>query len=264
MRHGDDWIAAVAAGDELLGALVLRGHPGLDPVDQRTLERAAMVTSLLLLARRSAAEAEQRVRGELLDDLLDARDRDPGCCATARRLRADLDATHAVLAARLEGGTADADQEADAHAAPVGRRLPSRRDPARPRCRPRRRHGPAAAAGPGDTATDLARRTARELGTAVHEPVTVGASAPVGRLLAKPHTVATAYAEARRCLDTLRLLGRAGDGSAAEDFGFLGLLLAGSGTSPASSTAPSAGSWRTTNGVGPSCCARWTPISRAG
>ncbi|MFD8266854.1 PucR family transcriptional regulator, partial [Streptomyces althioticus] len=31
----------------------------------------------------------------------------------------------------------------------------------------------------------------------------------------------------RRCLDTLRLLGRAGDGSAAEDFGFLGLLLAG-------------------------------------
>ncbi|MEU0458255.1 GAF domain-containing protein, partial [Streptomyces sp. NPDC006129] len=72
VRHEDDWIAAVAAGGELLGALVLRGHPGLDPVDQRTLERAAMVTSLLLLARRSAAEAEQRVRGELLDDLLDA------------------------------------------------------------------------------------------------------------------------------------------------------------------------------------------------
>ncbi|NEC51036.1 PucR family transcriptional regulator, partial [Actinospica acidiphila] len=69
--------------------------------------------------------------------------------------------------------------------------------------------------------------TARELGTAVHEPVTVGASAPVGRLLARPDTVASAYAEARRCLDTLRLLGRAGDGSAAEDFGFLGLLLAG-------------------------------------
>lgn len=59
VRHGKDWIAAVAAGGELLGALVLRGHPGLDPVDQRTLERAAMVTSLLLLARRSAAEAEQ-------------------------------------------------------------------------------------------------------------------------------------------------------------------------------------------------------------
>lgn len=84
VRHGSDWTAAVAAGGELLGALVLRGHRDLDPVDQRTLERAAMVTSLLLLARRSAAEAEQRVRGELLDDLLDARDAIPACCASAR------------------------------------------------------------------------------------------------------------------------------------------------------------------------------------
>ncbi|WPR54274.1 GAF domain-containing protein, partial [Streptomyces sp. S399] len=62
VRHGDDWIAAVAAGDQQLGGLVLRGHPALDPVDQRTFERAAMVTSLLLLARRSAGDAEQRVQ----------------------------------------------------------------------------------------------------------------------------------------------------------------------------------------------------------
>lgn len=39
--------------------------------------------------------------------------------------------------------------------------------------------------------------------------------------------VAAAYEESRRCLDALRLLGRSGDGAAAEDFGFLGLLLAG-------------------------------------
>ncbi|MYR62126.1 diguanylate phosphodiesterase, partial [Streptomyces sp. SID625] len=32
VRHGDDWVAAVTAGGELLGALVLRGHRGLDPV----------------------------------------------------------------------------------------------------------------------------------------------------------------------------------------------------------------------------------------
>ncbi|NUR04847.1 MAG: GAF domain-containing protein, partial [Streptomyces sp.] len=115
VRHEEDWIAAVAAGGELLGALVLRGHPGLDPVDQLTLERAAMVTSLLLLARRSAAEAEQRVRGELLDDLLDARDRDPRLLRErASRLHADLDATHVVLAARLDGTAPDADQEAAA------------------------------------------------------------------------------------------------------------------------------------------------------
>lgn len=228
VRHRDDWIAAVTAGDELLGALVLRGHPGLDPVDQRTLERAAMVTSLLLLARRSAAEAEQRVRGELLDDLLDARDRDPRLLRErAARLGADLDATHAVLAARLEGGTADADQEADArrrlwaaasHLAATRQGLAAARDGGTVLLLPLT---------VGDSATGLARRTARDLGGAVHEPVTVGASAPVEHLTARPDTVASAYAEARRCLDALRLLGRPGDGSAAEDFGFLGLLLAG-------------------------------------
>ncbi|MCI3242583.1 helix-turn-helix domain-containing protein [Streptomyces spinosisporus] len=226
--QGEDWIAAVTAGGELLGALVLRGHPGLDPVDQLTLERAAMVTSLLLLARRSAAEAEQRVRGELLDDLLDARDRDPRLLRErAFRLHADLDATHVVLAARLDGTAPDADQEADAR-----RRLWSAASHLAAT-----RHGLAAARDggtvlllplkPGDTATELARRTARQLGTAVHETVTVGASGPVRDLAVAPDTVAAAYAEGRRCLDALRLLGRSGDGAAAEDFGFVGLLLAG-------------------------------------
>ncbi|MFE9096925.1 helix-turn-helix domain-containing protein [Streptomyces sp. NPDC007264] len=228
VRHGRDWVAAVAAGGELLGALVLRGHPGLDPVDQRTLERAATVTSLLLLARRSAAEAEQRVRGELLDDLLDARDRDPRLLRErAARLRADLDATHVVLAARLDTETGDADQEAAAR-----RRLWSAASHLAAT-----RHGLAAARDggtvlllpldPGDTATELARRTARQLGTAVREEVTVGASAPVGDLATRPDSVAAAHAEGLRCLDALRLLGRTGDGAAAEDFGFLGLLLAG-------------------------------------
>lgn len=228
VQHGDDWVAAVVAGGELFGALVLRGHPGLDPVDQRTLERAAMVTSLLLLARRSASEAEQRVRGELLDDLLDARDRDPRLLRErAARLHADLDGPHVVLAARLDVTAADADQEAGAR-----RRLWSAASHLATT-----RHGLAAARdggtvlllplGPGDTATTLARRTAKELGTAVHEAVTVGASAPVDQLAAHPEAVASAYAEGQRCLESLRLLGRAGDGAAAEDFGFLGLLLAG-------------------------------------
>ncbi len=228
VRHKDDWIAAVAAGDELFGALLLRGHPGLDPVDQLTLERAAMVTSLLLLARRSAAEAEQRVRGELLDDLLDARDRDPRLLDDrARRLHADLSAVHVVLVARLDATGGDADQEADAR----------RRLWAAASHLAATRHGLAAARDggtvlllpleDGDEATDLARRTARHLGRAVHEAVTVGASAPVRDLAARPDTVAAAHTEAGRCLDALRLLGRCGDGAAAEDFGFLGLLLAG-------------------------------------
>ncbi|KOU38480.1 helix-turn-helix domain-containing protein [Streptomyces sp. WM6378] len=228
LRHGEDWLAGVSAGGELLGALVLHGQPGLDPVDRRTLERAALVTSLLLLARRSAGEAEQRVRGELLDDLLDAPGRDPRLLRErAARLRADLDAPHVVLAARIDGldpGTAarrTADRRrigsAAAYLAATRHGLASTRDGGTVLLLP---------LGPGDTPAEIARQTAKQLSTALHEPVTVGASAAVGAPAATPAAVATAYAEARRCLEALRLLGRAGEGAAAQDLGFLGLLLA--------------------------------------
>lgn len=257
VRDGEeDWVAAVSAGGELLGALVLRGHPRLDPVDQRTLERAAMVTSLLQLARRSAGEAEQRVRGELLDDLLDAPDREPRLLRErAARLQADLDTPHVVLAAGIEApgtgtpATAPGYAHGTTHGSgPRGASSTSGGAPAEDAAGRRRlwsaashlaatRHGLAAARdggtvlllplADGDTADALARRTARQLGTAAHAAVTVGASAPVSAPAARPGEVAAGYAEARRCLAALRVLGRAGQGAAAEDFGFLGLLLAG-------------------------------------
>ncbi|MFD9561380.1 helix-turn-helix domain-containing protein [Streptomyces sp. NPDC059994] len=228
VRNGRDWVATVAAGDEVLGALVLRGHPALDPVDRRTLERAAMVTSLLLLARRSAGEAEQRVRGELLDDLLDAPGRDPRLLRDrAVRLRADLDAPHVVLAARIESpeeGTAErqtADRQrmgsAAAHLAATRHGLAATRDGGTVLLLP---------LGPADTPAEVARQLAKQLGGALHERVTVGASAPVEAPAARPAEIAEAYAEARRCLEALRLLGRPGEGAAAQDLGFLGLLLA--------------------------------------
>ncbi|MFD9483463.1 helix-turn-helix domain-containing protein [Streptomyces sp. NPDC059991] len=228
VRNGRDWVATVAAGDEVLGALVLRGHSALDPVDRRTLERAAMVTSLLLLARRSAGEAEQRVRGELLDDLLDAPGRDPRLLRDrAVRLRADLDAPHVVLAARIESpeeGTAErqtADRQrmgsAAAHLAATRHGLAATRDGGTVLLLP---------LGPADTPAEVARQLAKQLGGALHERVTVGASAPVEAPTARPGEIAEAYAEARRCLEALRLLGRPGEGAAAQDLGFLGLLLA--------------------------------------
>ncbi|MGW7287080.1 helix-turn-helix domain-containing protein [Streptomyces sp. NPDC054847] len=265
-RHGDDWVAAVAAGGEVFGSLVLHGHPDLDPAGRRTLERAAMVTSLLLLAQRSAHDAEQRVRGELLDDLLDSPDRDPRLLRErAARLRADLDAPHVVLAARIDGTADETATRADAtRAEPAAGRKPGARGgswsragsldgaavSARETADRRRlwsaashlaatRSGLAAARdggtvlllplGPGDTAADLARQTARQLGGALREPVTVGASSPVDSPAEDPAPVATAYAQARRCLDALRLLGRSGEGAAAQDLGFLGLLLADPG-----------------------------------
>ncbi|MCF3106562.1 GAF domain-containing protein [Streptomyces roseoverticillatus] len=241
VRHGDGWYAAVSAGGELLGALALSGHPALDPVDQRTLERAAMVTSLLQLASRQAGEAEQRVRGELLDDLLDAPGRDPRLLRErAACLRADLDTPHVVLAVRVAEGAA----------APAPDPAPSPADRASSADHRQRlwsaashlaatRHGLAAARDGGTVlllphdgrhgASEEARRAARQLGAAVPAGVTVGASAPVPAPAADPGAVAAAYAEARRCLDVLHVLGRDGEGAAADDFGFVGLLLAEAG-----------------------------------
>ncbi|MER7106857.1 helix-turn-helix domain-containing protein [Streptomyces sp. NPDC000229] len=247
-RRGDEWVAAVSAGAETLGALVLRGQPDLDPVDQRTLERAAMVTSLLLLARRSAGEAEQRVRGELLDDLLDAPERDRRLLKErAARLGSDFDAPHVVLAARIDRpdprAESHADRNTDRHVDPHADAHDTEREGAdRQRLWSAASHlaatrrGLASARdggtvlllplGPGDTAAELARQTAKHLGGTLREPVTVGASSPVGAPATRPGDIAPAYAEARRCLEALRLLGRSGEGAAAPDLGFLGLLLA--------------------------------------
>nr|WP_247487722.1 GAF domain-containing protein [Streptomyces sp. XM4193] len=242
VRAGQVWVAAVTAGGELLGALALHGHPDLAPVDQLTLERAAMVTSLLQLARRSASDAEQRVRGELLDDLLDAPHRDRALLRErAGRLGTRLDGPQAVLAARLatEPQNAQLPSEneeftarrrllsAASHLAATGHGLAATRD------------GGAVLLLPladGDTASALARRAATQLGAAVHARVTVG-GAVVEQVLAaddadpadSPRTVADRYDEAGRCADALRLLGREGEGGTAEDLGFLGMLLADSG-----------------------------------
>lgn len=162
-----------------------------------------------------------------MDDLLDGRDRDPRLLRErAERLHADLDATHVVLAARLES-TGDAEQEAAAR-----RRLWSAANHLAAT-----RHGLAAARDGGTVlllpahttaASELASHVAGRLSEAIHESVTVGASAPVEGLAGWTERAAAAYVEAQRCLDALRLLGRSGQGAAAEDFGFLGLLLADS------------------------------------
>ncbi|WP_078882706.1 GAF domain-containing protein [Streptomyces albus] len=390
VREDDTWVAAVTAGGEPLGALLLHGHTDLAPVDQRTLERAAMVTSLLQLARRFAGEAEQRVRGELLDDLLDAAHRDPRLLRDrAARIGADLTAPHTVLAARLDpppgapgptlrgeaGGTATTGTATTGTAPPGASGAASRGAASRGAASPgvaspgtappgaassgspspgcarsgaassgsalaraassganppggassgaasrgaasigAPAHGTGAAVPPGPGASGApapgeagafpvpntsapgaltpgapaadasgtpsihgisapgegdrqrlwsaashlaatrrglaaardgglvlllplgrrdgaeavsrtAREVAAELGRAAGHPVTVGASAPVPSPAHRPGAVAAAYPEARRCLDALSLLGRRGDGAAADDLGFLGLLL---------------------------------------
>ncbi len=53
-------MAAVGPGNDSLCMLVLRASAELAEADLRIFERAAVVTALLLLSRRSMAEAENQ------------------------------------------------------------------------------------------------------------------------------------------------------------------------------------------------------------
>ncbi|GAA2283479.1 helix-turn-helix domain-containing protein [Nonomuraea roseoviolacea subsp. roseoviolacea] len=216
VRRGDLRIASVDVGGEPLCTLVLRS----DDADERILERAALVCALLLLFRRSVAEAEGRVRGELLDDLI-SRPETPGLADRARRLGVDLGAPHVVVVARHDGQRERAAFWASSQAA-VRRGLAAGRA------------GEVVLLLPGDDAGALAQRVAAELSASLGSPATAGASRAgeprpeppgEGRGAVRAGEVAMAYREARRCAEALVALGRAGDGASAAELGFVGLLI---------------------------------------
>ncbi len=199
--------APVLAGTEPLGALGLHRATPLDEADRRILERAAMVTALLLLFRRGVADAEGRVREELLQDLLtadtpdDLRDR-------ARTLGTDLDQPHVVAVCALTGDRSRTTQAAAHLVAGQGGLS-------------------AVHAGrlvlllPGSDADVVARQLEAAMRSTLTDPATTGVAGPVGG----PAGVVAAYGQARRVLDSLEALGRHGERAQAHELGFVGLLV---------------------------------------
>ena len=205
----DAWVAAAAAGGEPLGTLVLRGV-ALDGTDQRVLERAAMVTALLLLIRRSVSETEHRVRGDLLNELLEVPARDPvSLRQRAALLQADLDAPHVLVVAEAVGADPHRLRSAASFVAETTGGLATSRG------------GRLVLALPGSDPSEVGRRVCAELSAAANGPVTAGLAGTSGGL----GTFLDTFTEAVRCLQTLRALGREGDCATIEDLGFSGLLL---------------------------------------
>ncbi|MER5419966.1 helix-turn-helix domain-containing protein [Streptosporangium roseum] len=207
VKKGNLLVASVDVGAEPLCTLVLRTDGQVADTDQRILERAALVTALLLLFRRTVAEAEGRVRGELLDDLI-SRPALDGLVQRARRVGVELEADHVVVVVRHGGRRERAAFWASSQATLS--------------------HGLAALRGdevvlllPGDRPGHLAKRVAAELSASLGHSATAGASGPVRG----PAEVAAAHREAQRCADALLALGRAGEGASATELGFVGLLV---------------------------------------
>lgn len=208
---GGLWVCAAMAGSERLGGIVLGGRPDLSDEDKRLFERTALVTALLLLLRRSVADAEDRVRGELLDDLLteSARRNGSSLALRAGKLDVDLHRSHAVL-------TLDCDAAVRPRLASEAKRWA------------RTEHGLAGSRDgrpvlvlPTEDPGALAVRLAPWFGRAAGGPVTVAASAAV----TGPDRLPDAYDQAARCLEAMLTLGRKGQGGSMEQLGFVGLLL---------------------------------------
>ncbi|MEV6106138.1 GAF domain-containing protein [Streptomyces sp. NPDC051940] len=203
----------IVAGGEPLGALLLlRERP--DGNDIRSLERAALVTALMLLSERAVTEAEHRLHGELLEDLLGNPHRDPeGLRRRAALMGVALGHPHTVLAARTREGR-HRRRIADA-AAPYAARAGGLAGEYR---------GDVVILLPGDQHLDpgtAAGALAEHLTQALEVPVTVGAAA------AAPGTeaVVEAHRDATRCLDVLLALDRDGEGAAPGELGVYGLLF---------------------------------------
>ncbi|MFE9558140.1 helix-turn-helix domain-containing protein [Streptomyces sp. NPDC006692] len=212
VRLGTHWICAVLAGPELLGSLVLLDHPDLQDADRRLFERASVVTALLLLLRRTVAETENRIRGELLTELLTTPDRDPaGLIDRGRRLGIDLERPHLLLVAE-SAARARTKLSAAGVQHLFGRRgISAEHDETIVILLPQDETAPA----------DAARTASAQLTHLTGAAVTVAAAGPS----TGPAALAAAHAEARRCLRAMHVLGRTGEGASVADLGFLGLLL---------------------------------------
>jgi type II secretory pathway pseudopilin PulG len=212
---GGSWAIAVTAAGQRLGTLVLGGLDALDGGQGRTVERAAMVTALVLLFTLRAAEADQRVRTDLLADLLAFdQDGDGGGAAAdeaalverGRLLGIRMHAPHVLVVCRSRPVRPRGLLLAAAQAG-SGRGLAGV-------------HGGAVVGlvpgtDPGAVARALAQPDADRDG-----PVTVGAAGPVSPICG----LRAAHAEATRVAAALLTLGLRGHGGTLADLGFAGLV----------------------------------------
>lgn len=205
------YVAAALAGSEHVSTVVIEGPP-LSSAEQRTLERGALVTALVVLLARTVAEAEERIGGELLRDLLSPTPYDAVLVRErARRHGAQLDGPLVVAVA----GPAEGDRPTTTRAAA---RLADTL------------HG-VAGEHEGSVVLVVPEGDARSVGDQLAAAVTrAGASATVGVAGPAPAAeVAATYGEARGCLETLLTLGRAGEVTDPAGLGVARLLLGANG-----------------------------------
>lgn len=198
-RFGDHWAITATAKGEPLGALVIGGVDDLPPADRRIVERAAVVTALVLLFRRQAAEQSRHAQADVLADALSGTADAAAVADRARLLGHDIPDRMVVAVCR---GGADSRLPAALDGRVV---LSGRYD------------GdlvlvldlPSAVTGAAELA-DPARRTG----------MTIGVTGPA----AWGEGLVAAHRQAARLVGTMTRLGRTAQAAAPDDLGLAGLV----------------------------------------
>jgi GAF domain-containing protein len=201
------WLAPIPAGRSSAGAVMVGRIEALDDAERSILENAALVIGLMVAGERAVAAAEERVRAELLNDLLLAPDRHPEHLRRrSQLLGVELDRPHAVAVACVDGESPGqalrtlARETGGLAGEHLGRSVLILADMA-----------PVAAG----------ELFASRLHSVTGHAVTVGVAGPA----AGARGLAQAYEEADRCLKCAQTLDQRGIVSA-ERLGMFGLLLA--------------------------------------
>lgn len=197
----------VIAAHEQLGTLVVGAPGALEDADQRTVERAAVVTALVLLFERQADDARQSARNRVLADLLTARGSHDDRTGYLRSAAIEPRAPLCLLVVR---GGDPTQQRALALTVNTilgeGTLVGTHEDSI-------------VAIVPGEDPDALARSLAERVTSGPR--ITVGGCGPIGDVDDLPG----ALEEGSRTVRALIALGRSGTGAAATELGFAGLIV---------------------------------------
>jgi GAF domain-containing protein/sugar diacid utilization regulator len=204
------YAVAITAARERLGTIFVGGVGTLGDSDQRTLERAGVVTALVMLFERQAADARQSARNRLVSDLVAARGSAEERTQLAATAGFDTRRPFCLLVIRGDGPTGHRGLLISASAASGPGALVGSHD------------GDVVALVPDDETSDaasLAKAVAARIGK--RTCVTVAGVGPISDLARIP----SAHEEGARTVSALIALGHRGIGAAATQLGFAGLIV---------------------------------------
>lgn len=212
-------LAPALAGQEHLATVVVRTTDHLDDAHQLTLERSAMVAGLVVLFERSVDEAEERLGGALLNDLLQAEAGSDGSRLRRRAVRqgAPLDADCVVAVLDVAAAPRLTTTRLLVRATRAAGGLAATHDG----------HVVALLPGDGLDPSSVGRRLLEGIEPDARGHVTVGIAPCAGDVFAGGANLA--HAEARRVLRSLLRLGRRGEVADPAALGVIRMLVGTTG-----------------------------------